>query len=403
HSNIQMSADLIAEKLEREMISEACEFVSGKNTIGVLLSGGMDSRIVAGLLRELQLKGQYAGQVVAVTWGVENSRDVVYAAEIARKFNWEFVHFPLTPELLLENIDLAADMGAEFSPVHLHAMKLVAQLKNIDGILAGSYGDSIGRGEYSGQRVHQLPDILSSHMNHFSLIRKDIETDALTQIKLDLQCSREKFPERSEISYREIERQMHYMRRQLNTCMSVIDNKIPLYQMFTKPEVFGFMWQLSSMSRNDDVYTHMLKNLPGNLLEIPWARTGKRYGQGDSKADGYLKSNNLYGRWLRCDCKNYILARLSSGRLQGLNIFNERSLEYWMKHWGKLGGGQADRLDEKMAWMASLSIFIEKYNIKSAEAESRYSLRDFFSERRAFMHTWIYQNARRVIKKSVKE
>ncbi len=36
----------------------------------------MDSRMLAGVIRELQLRGDWSGQVIAFTWGVDGSRDV---------------------------------------------------------------------------------------------------------------------------------------------------------------------------------------------------------------------------------------------------------------------------------------------------------------------------------------
>src|SRR5690606_25871175 len=105
--------------------------------------------IVASVLRQLQLSGQYTGAVTALTWGLEASRDVQYAARITELYQWNFKHFNLTADMLLHNIEVTAAMGAEFSPVHLHAMPQIAGLDGLDCILAGSYGDSIGRGEYS--------------------------------------------------------------------------------------------------------------------------------------------------------------------------------------------------------------------------------------------------------------
>ena len=69
----------IAKNLKRLLLSELIDFVSNKKKIIILLSGGMDSRICASLLHELQVQNEYNGDVIAATWGLENSRDVVYA------------------------------------------------------------------------------------------------------------------------------------------------------------------------------------------------------------------------------------------------------------------------------------------------------------------------------------
>lgn len=394
HKNLRIEPKGAALELGRLLHDEALSFISGKNTIGILLSGGMDSRIVAGVVRQLQKSGEFSGDVVALTWGISGSRDVVYAEEIARIFGWEHKHYPLTPEVLERNIVLTAERGAEYSPVHLHCMEDVSKTEGLDGVLAGSYGDSIGRGEYSGRRTDQLPGILDKHLNHFALLPHSIEKSALIDIRSDLILSRQRFPGRSEDSYREIEMQMHYMRRQLNACMEVIDDKIPLYQMFGAPEVFSFMWSLSSECRTDDVYEQLLNLLPSELHNIPWARTGKLYNQSNQpQKDSLLKLNNRYGKWLRNDLRNLVLNLVRNGSLQGLGIFNEKSLEMWAQRWPTNNSPKADRLDEKMAWLASLAIFVEKYDVQSIKTPVRLDVIDKYSQVKAFTHTRLYQLA----------
>src|SRR5690606_40411595 len=92
-----------------------------RKSIGVLLSGGMDSRIVAGLLQEIKNEAGNPGfDVVAITWGLPSSRDVVYATRIAKLYNWEWKHYPVGLEQLEENIQVCAENGCEYSPIHLH-------------------------------------------------------------------------------------------------------------------------------------------------------------------------------------------------------------------------------------------------------------------------------------------
>ena len=54
----------------------------------VLLSGGLDSRIAAGVLKYLCDNGELKSVPKAVSWGLEDSRDVVYAKGIAEKLNF---------------------------------------------------------------------------------------------------------------------------------------------------------------------------------------------------------------------------------------------------------------------------------------------------------------------------
>lgn len=399
HGNHKVEPKTIAFEMKNRLQAEALSFLEGKLKIGIMLSGGMDSRIVAGIVRQLQEDGRYSGEVVALTWGLTDSRDVVYAQRIAQHFGWEFQHFPLNSETLWQNIHIAADRGAEYSPVHLHAMDSVAKIEGIDGVLAGSYGDSIGRGEYSGKRVTALPHILDTHLNQFALLLHSAEKKALKKIKKDLESDRARFPDRSEMSYREIEMQAHYMRRQLNACMEIIDDRVPVYQMFSAPEIFGFMWSLDPICRTDENYENLLKILPGNLLRIPWARTGARFNQsGGGPEDTLSNQNNCYGKWLRNDLREFVLDEIGSGALQSLGIFNERSITMWCRFWPKSNRLKADRLDEKMAWLTSLSLFVKKYNIQGIEPSEDFSVFDAVSQAKAVIHTQIYQAALKVLR-----
>ncbi|PMO57025.1 hypothetical protein BCT07_13490 [Vibrio breoganii] len=397
HGNRIVNAVEASKNLFNNLVEEVLAFIGNKKTVGILLSGGMDSRIVAGIVRRLQETGEYKGDVVALTWGIPESRDVVYARRIAGELGWNFQHFELNADVLNSNINLAAARGAEYSPVHLHAMESVSKMEGIDGILAGSYGDSIGRGEYSGRRTDKLPGILDKHLHHFSFLLKSVESDSLARIKQDLVQARARFPDRTEMAYREIEMQMHYMRRQLNSCMEVIDDGIPLYQMFSAPKTFSYMWSLSPNSRTDDVYEQLLAYLPQILKEIPWARTGKKYNQESPFVeDNNTALNNRYGLWLRTELRSQVIENINSGALQSLGIFNNSSIKMWCKYWSKGTSAKADRLDEKMAWLASLAKFVEFYHVEpSAIDEALPTFKDAISQRKAYLHTRLYHEALR--------
>ena len=399
HGAINLSEGEISNKLIELMKSEALSFLEDKKSIGILLSGGMDSRIIAAIIKQLQIDGLYTGSVTALTWGIDNSRDVVYSKRIADIYNWDFKHFPVSPETLLENIKIAGLRGAEYSPVHLHAMPSIAKLTGIDGVLAGSYGDSIGRGEYSGRKVDKLPPLVSKHLNNHSFLLKSVENESINALHDDILASRNRFPGRSETSYREIEMQMHYMRRQLNSCMSIIDENVPLYQMFTAPEVFGFIWSLSPKCRTDGIYELMLRKLSSNMLDIPWARDGKIYNKANSLAlDNLNKSYHRYGDWLRNDNRAFVVEQITNGNLARLNIFNEKALKYWCQNWRRDNRSRADRLDEKMAWLASLSIFVGKYNIQGLTYKANNSILDLAQLLKAILHESLYYNATKLRK-----
>lgn len=368
HGNAQVALDEAAKELRLRLIKELLGYLIGHNHVGILLSGGLDSRVVAGILRTVQLSGEFAGQVTALTWGLPETRDVVYAREIAERYGWEWRHFLLGPEQLRTNIRITADMGAEFAPFHLHALSEVAKCKDLDAIIAGSYGDSIGRAEYSGARLLNLAPFIPTRLDPFGLIRPEVLETYQTSINDDIYGYRTRIPRSQEFQYREIEQQMHYMRRRNQACMSHVAEVIPLYQMFTAPNTFGFMWGLDPHTRNDQHYQKLLPLLPGKVCDIPWARTGLPLEKQQGNTDSLARLHHQYGIWLRQDLHDEIHALIFNGSLQALNIFNESSLRWLMHLWPKSKTHSINRLDEIIAWMASLSIFTSQYRVQGIES-----------------------------------
>ena len=367
HGNDKVPFDIAAKELRSRLITEILGYLNGHRHVGILLSGGMDSRIAAGILRTVQQSGDFTGQVTALTWGLTGTRDVIYAKEIAGRYGWEWRHFLLGPEQLHKNIQIAADMGAEFAPFHLHALSEVAKCKDLDAIIAGSYGDSVGRAEYSGARLLDLKPFVSPNLDPFGLIPPEVLKTYQAAITDDIYGYRTRIIRDHEFQYREIEQQMHYMRRRNQACMSHVATVIPLYQMFTAPNTFGFMWGLAPNMRNDQHYHELLPLLPGNVCDIPWARTGLPLEQLQGCTDNLARLHHQYGVWLRQDLRNEIQSLIFNGSLQNLNIFNERSLHWLMQLWPKPKTHSINKLDEIVAWMASLSIFATRYKIQGIE------------------------------------
>lgn len=381
-------------ELRRALLDEARAYIGQSGTVGILLSGGMDSRVVAGVVRALQEETDGAFTVVGLTWGRETSRDVIYARRIVERFGWEWRHFPITADTLEENIRHAARLGAEVSPLHLHAMPQVARLEGVDVILAGSYGDSVGRAEFSGRHVTELKSILPGHGDRFGVVRSNALRIAGDAMKNDASVLPHVTDDASPLRRHEIEQQKHYMRRMLQSCMQSIAFEKPLYQMFTTPDVFGRMWRLDPSVRNNDWYRWLLPALPGDLLSIPWARTGKRYDEPSGSPDSHERQYHSYGTWLRGELRDTVCQRVKSDRIKALGLFNERGLDLALRAWCRAGTSSTNSLDELFSWMATLDEFMEIYDIEP----ERPMFEPAFADRlRAFLggiHAALYVTAR---------
>ncbi|MEZ4599293.1 MAG: asparagine synthase-related protein [Syntrophotaleaceae bacterium] len=377
------------EALEREGLI----YLNGRKRVGILLSGGMDSRIVAGIVKVLQLRGDFPGEVVGITWGIPGSRDMAYSAEVAKRLGWEQLEFQLNPEQLLENIHVAGEMGAEFAPYHLHALPKVANLKNFDAIIFGNYGDGVGRAEYSGVRVEALKPLVGKNLNRYGLVLDSVLEAARTRIHEDAYGHRINIQRDLEYQYREIEYQMNCIRRRSQAVASCVGKHIPIFQMFTSPDVFGLVWGLDPSVRDDRIYKGLLEVLPGKLGEIPWARTGRVFGMQAGESDTRTKEYHRYGQWLRNDLRKEVLCLVNSDVIRELGVFNEASLDAMIQIWPKAKTVTTNHIDENIGWLASLSVFINRYGIGSKESGKR-NLADVRNTLLGSFRGWTYLSMR---------
>jgi len=331
----------------------------------------MDTRIAAGVLDHLRETGEIRCDLIAITWGLAGTRDVEYARRVARSLGWEWVHLPLDAERLWANIEEAALRGCETTPVHLHGMALVRELPGIDLVAAASYGDSVGRAEYSRKHITQLRPFHHLTRNWFRLLKEEVYRASLSEIQSDIRRYREIFPRQPGYPRNEIDQQVHYLRRKLNPCFSIITSRKPLYQMFASPEMFGPVWALSPEVRGDGIYQHMLGRIHPSLSQIPWARTGRSYVSLGTPRDDLPPLFHAYGRWLRGPLYNRLKQLVLSPAIEGLGIFNMHSLEVALEVNRRVARQDgATKMDEVAAWIASLSIFVERHGIRGVQASS---------------------------------
>lgn len=377
----KFSKDEISNKLFDLLKEEIISYVKGKKNIGILLSGGMDSRIIAGVLDSLIRNNEIKDvKVNAYTWGNKNSRDVVYAKIIAKKLGWKLKHYELKSEDLLENILETAKRGCEYAPTHLHAMLKIRDEKDVDCILAGSFGDSIGRGEYSGKKVLELTDLRKNINNRFGFFKDGVIKRNMESIDMDIELYRKLFPQIEKHQQIEQDYQIHYWRRMLNPCMSVINDKTPLYQCFTSPELVKFIWSLNPALRNNDIYKELLVKFKTDLTDIPWARTGIKYGESDGIPDEYDKDHHSYSKFINEDIYEEIKSLALSKNITYLNIFNMKAIENTFKIMKTQNYIRDIRVENKLIWLASLSRFIDLYNIDLTPTfKNKNNLNDYFN------------------------
>jgi asparagine synthase (glutamine-hydrolysing) len=242
--------------------------------------------------------------------------------------------------------------------------------------LAGSYGDSIGRAEYASRRVTNLLDMRDKIKNPNGFLKKSILNVYKDDIDQDINFYWNKFPQKESYQQLEQDYQIHYMRRKLNPCLSVINEKIPLFQVFTDPEVFGFMWSIHPKLRNNEIYKIILNNFKTDLSKIPWARTGLIFDQTKGQPDTYSKNYHAYSEHINIDLNDYIKELVLSKNIEKMNILNLSSIENYFKLMKQKFYLRNIKVEEKIIWLASLSLSIDLYNINENYFDTRFNFYD---------------------------
>ncbi|MBN2070038.1 MAG: hypothetical protein JW814_01170 [Candidatus Krumholzibacteriota bacterium] len=316
----------IAEDLGVLLYEEGRRVCTGRNEIYILLSGGLDSRIVAGTLRHLWKDGVIDNRPVGLTWGLENSRDAVYAKAVADILDFDWINIPVTPGTLFDNIDLSAANGALVPPPDLHRVSWFSSLSRDAIVLAGSYGDSIGRAEFSGNHLLELE--AHSPLNLFGLVRPDLCASAADRITGQLENLSSRAPDEPEYARFEHEQQAHYMRGMIHQAMSLIGKHCSIYQFFTDPSVYSYIWSIHPSMRGDRVYGYLLESLDSRLARLPWARTNRALrGRTEGAERGLAVDFHRYCEWISGPLYKKISEIVDPDWFEGTGIFVREKVE----------------------------------------------------------------------------
>lgn len=363
HGRFWLEPREAAAELRARLRREAEAACRGAKRIFLLLSGGLDSRIVAGVLAELHREGRLESRPIGVTWGLEDSRDVAYGREVARLLDFEWRHLPLTEDHLEQNIRREAPMlGAPVSPLHLHRMAWLRQIEPGDRVLAASFGDSIGRAEFCGVHLLALPGYRA--IARFGLLRPEVVADGAARIAADLAALHGRDPGAPAHARLEWEQMAFYMRNQLADAMAASAPPGALVQLFTAPEVYSFIWSLHPAARGDDLYFTLLESLAADLARLPWARTNRAVRGRTVGARPELRpSFHRYAQWTSGPLLDRIAAAADPVRLESTGLFDAgavRRLVAAVREDPDARGRDSLQIHERLAWLASIGHLLDR-------------------------------------------
>lgn len=326
HGTRWESPKCLAATLRDLLLKEVSEVCRNHDPVYVLLSGGIDSRIIAAAVAELYRRGRLNRKPIAVTWGLADSADVVYARAVAEILEFEWEYAELKPATILRNFDsMATLLGGLVSPIHLHNMSWFERVSRNSIVLAGSYGNSIGRGEFS--KKHILEEHPHIPINPHHLMSESSLSSAAAALHAEMQKTRARAPGVPRYVTCEHEGHAQYMRGMIAHSMSIISNHCRVYQVLTHPDVYSFIWSIHPSLRFGQVYAELLESLDPRLARLAIANTGRAFsGRTERSFPDLRRDIRFYRDWIRGPLFEEIAERIDAEWFVRTGLFSERGV-----------------------------------------------------------------------------
>lgn len=369
HGTRWLDTPSIARTLLKLLSEEALLACKDRKEIYILLTGGLDSRIIAGVLSNLYRQEKLSSKPIALTWGSENSRDAVYAKRVAEVLDFEWRNINLEPADVLENVKSAAtDLGCLHTPECMHASLKLSILPKNALVLAGSYGDSVGRAEFGGKHLLELSKFTPE--NRLGLLKPDVFANTSNHILEESSLLHKRSEGEPSYVLCEHEMQGFRMRGALGHAMTVLNKFCSVYQMFTSPSVYEYMWSLHPALRTDDIYGFALEQLSNELARIPWARTNRALRGKTINADRRASAQyHDYTKWSNGQLYLELSHFIQPDWFEATGLFEPHKISELAKI-VKISHHRVGRLNEIWLWLASFRYFVE--NLESSGKSIQY-------------------------------
>ena len=349
----------IGDRLFELLCEEVASAVRNKQNIYILLSGGLDSRIVAGILGEMFKQGKLPVKPVALTWGMANSRDVILAKEVADLCDLGWEHLEINSATVMRNVRQSPmRSGMIHSPELLHAfLEVEERVEEGAVILAGSYGDSMGRGEFMGKHLLNLNPMLFT--DPFKILDPRIRKVGQTEMTNDLNDLRLRSTTSWPWAFNEIFMQGYRMRNGLSHALVSGKKDVSTVQLFTSEDIVKFIWSIHPVLRGDAIYEYVLENKLKSLSKVQWARTLRRVdGSPSRKNDNLRKEYHDYTNWSRVELRSELESIIDLNWFASKGVFNTKSISR-LRFLVASSRARFGRMNEFWLFLAGFRLFLQ--------------------------------------------
>lgn len=290
---LEGTEDELAEALHGHLMTALKRQLRGVNKLLLPISGGLDSRTMAGLLHQ----SSFSGDVLAYSYGQPGSRDVRYGRAIARKLGYRHVTIPTPRDFVTHKMEQDAWLfDAEWSAELHWAVRFAYRdpsLGNSSGhhVLSGMFGDIVlgcDRFNYRGiagdahlDAVHLSK--LYCHLNQeyasldliFGLLGIDVAAQAKRRIADFVYATlspNAQLPPYYALMRAEFENRQ---RRHTGMVAQCIERDRPTLTPFLDTDVIEFALRIPYQALYDrKLYRRMIRNHLPKAAAIPYTGTG---------------------------------------------------------------------------------------------------------------------------------
>lgn len=286
---LDASEDALAATLHDKLARALKRQLTGVSKILLPLSGGLDSRTLAGLLQ----RSDFRGEVLAYSYGKASSRDCRYGRALARTLGYRHVSIPTPVDFMTRQLEEAAwvfdaewpadsNWGARFS----HRHPVLGDTRSCV-VLNGLFGDMLlGVDRYNYRhKAGDAPIDARTLARIFSACVRDMPIDGLfseadaaeADARLERILADTFASTAARIPFYALMRAefIHRQRRHTATMPQSVEYDLPMITPFLDPEVVDFSMQIpygAFYARH--LYKHMLKTCLPRVAAIPYAGTG---------------------------------------------------------------------------------------------------------------------------------